>query len=286
MVLVFRVLQTALAWPLSTQTGSDEARSEPCDTSEVPPTIQEPADQPSERPRDSRIDSPTNPASVATKTPVPRGADRPVSAAWRPQPRQRRIGHTKQMFLAVAIALFVGGWVLFAFSRIANTSPDKIKLGSRVFSLGSARARASTIARTGPLFFNDLVQGGRTLPIVVMYLGVNPGAKGVVDANDFAALNAIPPGATPACPVVWNPAPDLFRQPCSKLLYLPDGSLAESQADGTLTAKASALRTTDAGAMERFDVLIGKKGQLVIDLQRHFGETPAATSVPPTIVLR
>ena len=28
------------------------------------------------------------------------------------------------------------------------------------------------------------------------------------------------------------------------------------------------------------------KGQLVIDLQRHFGETPAATSVPPTIVLR
>jgi hypothetical protein len=145
-----------------------------------------------------------------------------------------------------------------------------------VFDLGSARGRASTISRTGPLFFNDLVQGGRTLPIVVLYVGMNPGAKGVVDPKNFVALNAIPPIATPACPVDWIKAKDRLVQPCTKLEYLPDGTLASSQA----------APLNGAIDMERFDVFLGKKGRLVVDLNRHFGETPPDTTVTPTIVLR
>ena len=197
-------------------------------------------------------------------------------APWRPQPRQRQGGLIKQRILAVVVALFVGGWVLFAFSRFASNSPDKVQLGSRVFDLGSARGRASTISQTGPLFFNDLIQGGRSLPIVVLYVGLNPGAKGVVDSKNFIALNAIPPVATPACPVDWMKARDRLVQPCSKLEYLPDGTLATTQ-----TAPLNG-----AIDMERFEVFLGKKGRLVVDLNRHFGVAPPATTVAPTIVLR
>jgi hypothetical protein len=195
---------------------------------------------------------------------------------WRPQPRQRQGGLIKQRILAVVVALFVGGWVLFAFSRFASNSPDKVRLGSRVFDLGSARGRASTISQTGPLFFNDLVQGGRSLPIVIHYVGMNPGAKGVVDPKNFIALNAIPPVATPACPVDWIKAKDRLVQPCSKLEYLPDGTLATSQS----------VPLGAAIDMERFEVFLGKKGRLVVDLNRHFGEAPTATTVTPTVVLR
>jgi hypothetical protein len=197
-------------------------------------------------------------------------------APWRPQPRQRQGGLLKQRMLAVIVALFVGGWVLFAFSRFASKSPDKVQLGSRVFDLGSARLRASTIARTGPLFFNDLIQGGRSLPIVVLYLGMNPGAKGVVDPKNFVALNAIPPIGTPACPVEWIKAKDRLVQPCTKLEFLPDGTLASTQT----------VPLNGAKNMERFEVFLGKKGRLVVDLNRTFGEAPPAVTVTPTLVLR
>jgi hypothetical protein len=195
---------------------------------------------------------------------------------WRPQPRQRKGGLLKQRMLAVVVALFVGGWVLFAFSRFASKSPDKVQLGSRVFDLGSARGRASTIARTGPLFFNDLIQGGRSLPIVVLYLGMNPGAKGVVDPKNFVALNAVPPIGTQACPVEWIKAKDRLVQPCTKLEFLPDGTLAITQT----------VPLNGAVNMERFEVFLGKKGRLVVDLNRRFGEAPPATTVTPTLVLR
>ncbi len=198
------------------------------------------------------------------------------NAPWRPQPRQRQGGLLKQRMLAVLVALFVGGWVLFAFSRFASKSPDKVQLGSRVFDLGSARLRASTIASTGPLFFNDLIQGGRSLPIVVLYLGMNPGAKGVVDPKNFVALNAIPPIGAPACPVEWIKAKDRLVQPCTKLEYLPDGTLADAQT----------VSLNGAVNMERFEVIIGKKGRLVVDLNRKFGEAPPAVTVTPTLVLR
>ncbi len=201
------------------------------------------------------------------------------NAPWRPQPRQRQGGLVKQRIFAVAIALFLGGWVLFTFSQFASNSPDRVRLGSRVFDLGSARGRASTISRTGPLFFNDLVQGGRSLPIVVLYVGMNPGSKGVVEAKNFVALNAIPPVSTPACPVDWITAKDRLVQPCSKLEYLPDGTLATTQ-----TAPLGA-----AIDMERFQVFLGKKGRLVVDLNHHFGEAPpvtTVTTVTPTIMLR
>jgi hypothetical protein len=198
------------------------------------------------------------------------------NAPWRPQPRQRQGGLIKQRILAVLVALFVGGWVLVAFSRFASNSPDKVRLGSRVFDLGSARGRASTIARTGPLFFNDLIQGGRSLPVVVLYVGLNPGAKGVVDPKNFIALNAIPPVATPACPVDWIKAKDRLVQPCTKLEYLPDGTLATNQT----------VPLAGAIDMERFEVFLGKKGRLVVDLNRHFGDTPPDTKVTPTLVLR
>jgi hypothetical protein len=199
-------------------------------------------------------------------------------APWRPQPRQRQGGLIKQRVVAVAIALFVGGWVLFAFSRFASSSPDKVQLGSRVFDLGSARTRASTISQTGPLFFNDLIQGGRSLPVVVLYVGLNPGAKGAVDPKNFIALNAIPPVATPACPVDWIKAKDRLVQSCTKLEYLPDGTLSTSQ---TVPLDEALKGATD---MERFEVFLGKKGRLVVDLNRRFGAAPPVT-VTPTIVL-
>jgi hypothetical protein len=97
-----------------------------------------------------------------------------------------------------------------------------------------------------------------------------------VDPKDFVALNAIPPGATSACAVNWSKAKDRLVQPCNKFEYLPDGSLA-----GPQTAQSAS-----AADMERFEVFLGKKGRLVVDLNRRFGEIPPATTVTPTIVLR
>jgi hypothetical protein len=190
--------------------------------------------------------------------PIPRPPKPPV--AWRPQSRASRTGHTKKMFVAVAIALFVAGWVLVAFSRIANRSPQKVQLGSRVFDLGNATSRAKSIARSGPLFFNDLVDDKRALPVAINVIG-DP-----IENDSWFVLNPIPIGSDITCAVRWD-SNKSFTDPCTGEIYAPNG------------------QTKDGKKLQRFFVQVNDKGRLVANLNKPFVSTPkkpkpAVTAAP------
>jgi hypothetical protein len=139
--------------------------------------------------------------------------------AWRPQSRAARTAHTRKMFVAVFVALVVSGLILFAFSRVAERAPSKVKIGSRVFDLGFVEQRVANIDKGGPLYFNDLVNDdGRPLPIVVnlIHHGNDP-AK-----DEWVILNPIPVGSDIRCAVRWQ-ASKSFLDPCTNDAYAPNG---------------------------------------------------------------
>ena len=176
--------------------------------------------------------------NAITPTPSGRaaGGDTP-DPPWRPPARASRAAHTRQLFVAIAVALAVAGWVLYSFARFTHREPEKVNLGGRTFVLRDAARRAEQAA-VGPLFFNDLVRDNRPLPLVLSSLG----------KNDWAALNAIPAGSPERCAVGWDPARRVFVDPCNEHVFAPDG-------------------TSDSGpALTRYAATVNGRDQLVVDL--------------------
>ncbi len=159
------------------------------------------------------------------------------------------------MFTAVAIALVVSASALWTFARIASNHAESINLGSRVFSLGNAESRVKQ-AKISPLFFNDLVSDGRPLPLVVAFIG----------DKEWAALNPIPPGSTEKCIVKWDDPTKTLIDPCTKVLYGPNG-------------------VRDGGEpLTRYSAVVDARGRLIVDLNKTIsnelgaGTTTAATT--------
>ena len=142
--------------------------------------------------------------------------------------------------------------MLVVFARYASRKPENINLGGRTFIVRDATRRAEQ-AKLGPLFFNDLVRDNRPLPLILSSLG----------GTDWAALNAVPPGAAERCTVTWDQDRKVFVDPCTNGIYAPDG-LADTGA-----------------ALTRYRADVNSKDQLVIDLNTPFSAT-ASTTVPAT----
>ena len=161
------------------------------------------------------------------------------------------------MFTAVAIALVVGAGALWTFARIASNHAESINLGSRVFSLGNAESRVKQAA-ISPLFFNDLVADGRPLPLVVAFIG----------DKEWAAINPIPPGSTGKCTVKWDDPTRTLIDPCTKVLYGPNG-------------------VRDGGKpLTRYSAVVDRKGRLIVDLNiiiaNDLGAGPASAPTSTT----
>jgi hypothetical protein len=159
---------------------------------------------------------------------------------WRPPTRASRSAHSRRLFIAIALALLIGTGVLVIFARYASRRPQDINLGGRTFIIRDATRRAEQ-AKQGPLFFNDLVRDNRPLPLILSSLG----------EKQWAALNAVPPGAPERCAVTWDQDRKVFLDPCSKHIYAPDG-------------------IGDGGALTRYEATVNAKDQLVIDLNAPF----------------
>ena len=175
------------------------------------------------------------------------------SAPWRPPSRASRSAHNRRLFVAIAVALVVGTGTLFLFARYASRKPENINLGGRTFVIRESARRAEQ-AKLGPLFFNDLVRDNRPLPLVLSFLG----------GTEWAALNAVPPGAAERCAVTWDQARKVFVDPCTNAIFAPDG-VADS-----------------GGSLTRYSATVNAKDQLEIDLNKTVTSSPASpTSSTP-----
>jgi hypothetical protein len=149
------------------------------------------------------------------------------------------------MIVAVVVALCVSAIVLVLFSRIAAKRPDKVNLGGRLFVMRQLEKRTQR-ADDGPLFFNDLVRDERPLPLAVIYVG-----------QEWAALNALPPGQPLTCAVRWDPQRKVFVDPCDQTVYAPDGTRDDG---GAPLERYSAKSDTDAD-------------RLIVDLNVSYADT-------------
>jgi hypothetical protein len=80
------------------------------------------------------------------------------------------------------------------------------------FKVGPAERLAPTVARDGPLLFQDLLN--RSRDIYVQHLG----------DDDWRAFEAHAPGAPRRCVVRWQPEDRRFLDPCDGRTYAADGT--------------------------------------------------------------
>ncbi len=126
--------------------------------------------------------------------------------------------------VAAGVALFL---VVLAVAGPKTTDQAR----TATFKVGSAKSLARTVARTGPLLFQDLLGGARD--IYVQHLG----------DDKWTAFEAHAPGQPRTCFLRWRADSRTFVDPCSDQAYPADGA-------GLVTYPAAADR----------------KGALIVDL--------------------
>ncbi|MCP3909701.1 MAG: hypothetical protein GY713_01990 [Actinomycetia bacterium] len=122
---------------------------------------------------------------------------------------------TRQMLIVGLAGVVTAFGLLFLFSRFAGDNDDgtfEIRLGDEQFDAGGVEARARTIDRDGPLFFADLVTGGR--PIVLHHLDSDPN-------QGWYAFAGVAPG-TDDCVLTWDPVARVFTD-CEGTVWPADG---------------------------------------------------------------
>lgn len=132
--------------------------------------------------------------------------------------------------VAVGVAIFL---VVLAVAGPRTSEQAK----SATFRVGSAKSLAGTVARSGPLLFQDLLGGARD--IYVQHL----------EGDDWRAFEAHAPGQPRTCFLRWQADSRTFADPCSGRTYPADG------------AGLVSYRTT-----------VDDKGGLVVDLTQPLSE--------------
>ena len=147
------------------------------------------------------------------------------------------------VFTAVAGVLVAG--LLFAIVGRLASSGGTAHSGSSTglagdFVVGSARQRAATVDRSGPLLIPD--PQGRSRDIYVQHL----------EGDTWVAFEARATGAPRQCVLRWQPASRTFVDPCDNRVYPADGT-------GLVT----------------FPTKIDSKGRLVVDLAHPTAPNPS-----------
>ena len=147
------------------------------------------------------------------------------------------------MFAAVAVALVVSGLCLVVFARYASKHASEVRLGDSTFTVGRSSSLAKKVDQDGPLFFNDLVrEDGLARPLVLAH----------IEGTDWAALNALAPGAKAQCVVRVDNEARTLTDPCSDVVYDFEGIAGGGQ------------------KLERFTTAVNPKGMLSVDLNKPY----------------
>jgi len=111
------------------------------------------------------------------------------------------------------IAGVLGGILVFVIvANLVGTGADKPDSAAATFDVGSAEARARTIAAGGPILFQDLL--GRSRDIYVQHLG----------GDDWRAFEAHSPGAPRRCFLEWRASSRELVDACDGRTFPADGT--------------------------------------------------------------
>jgi hypothetical protein len=128
-----------------------------------------------------------------------------------PAPVQRTPKGTTVILTGIAGVL--GGILVFAIvANLVGSSADKVDSAATTFDVGPADQRARTIARGGPILFQDLLN--RSRDIYVQHLG----------DDDWRAFEAHAPGAARECFLEWRSATREFEDACDGRAFPADGT--------------------------------------------------------------
>ena len=129
----------------------------------------------------------------------PGGAHRTHTRSVAPRPVQRTPRGTTVVLTGIAGVL--GGILVFAIvANLVGSGADKADSAAATFDVGPAEERARTIARGGPILFQDLLN--RSRDIYVQHLG----------DDDWRAFEAHAPGAPRRCFLEWRAADQGVRR--------------------------------------------------------------------------
>lgn len=114
--------------------------------------------------------------------------------------------------VATGLAGVAVGVLLFLIVLNATGPKSAEQAADATFEVGSAERLAETVAESGPLLFQDLLNRDRD--IYVQHLG----------GDDWRTFEAHAPGAPRRCVLKWRPASRDFRDPCDGRTYPADGT--------------------------------------------------------------
>jgi hypothetical protein len=141
------------------------------------------------------------------------------------------------------IAGVLGGILVFAIvANVVGTKADKADSPAATFDIGPADDRAKTIAKGGPILFQDLLN--RSRDIYVQHLG----------GDDWRAFEAHAPGAARRCFLEWRAATRDVVDACDGRTFPADGT-----------------------GLVQYPTRVDQRQHVVVDLR-----TPATTTIPTT----
>ncbi|HEX7276228.1 MAG TPA: hypothetical protein VF244_02545 [Acidimicrobiales bacterium] len=147
------------------------------------------------------------------------------------------------------IAGVLGGILVFAIvTNLVGSRADKADSPAATFDVGPAEQRARTIARGGPILFQDLLN--RSRDIYVQHLG----------GDDWRAFEAHALDAPRRCFVEWRAATREFVDGCDGRVFPADGT-----------------------GLVQYPARVDERGHVVVDLRTPAPATsPAVTTTTPT----
>ena len=143
------------------------------------------------------------------------------------------------------IAGVLGGILVFAVAaNLFGSRADTKNSPAATFDVGPAESRARTIAKGGPILFQDLLDNSRD--IYVQHLG----------GDDWRAFEAHAPGAPRRCFLEWRAGTREFVDGCDGRAYPADGT-----------------------GLTSYPAQVDERKHVVVDLRT---PTPVTTTSPPT----
>jgi hypothetical protein len=152
------------------------------------------------------------------------------------------------VFTAVA-GILVAALLVAIVSRAGGTGGGSPVKGSTsaaaTFDVGSARQRAATVDRSGPVLFPD--PQGHSRDIYVQHLG----------GDDWTAFEARVEGSPRQCVLRWEQDAHRFVDPCDGRNYPSDGA-----------------------GLVSFPTKVDEKGRVIVDLSRPLRPATTTTGAP------
>lgn len=148
------------------------------------------------------------------------------------------------------IAGVLGGILVFAVvANLVGSGADSADSPAATFDVGPAESRARTVARGGPILFQDLLGGSRD--IYVQHLG----------GDDWRAFEAHAPGAARRCFLEWRSPTRTFVDGCDGRSFPADGA-----------------------GLVHYPTRVDERDHVVVDLRTPVTTTTTTTTTPSTTV--